>query len=74
MDKETSRGYFIENTDSIEYKCDKILELYPNDLTIKIEIDEIRKHIDKLKDYISNEPKVEVINDIELPSVPMGFF
>ena len=54
-------------TDSIECTCDKTYRIYPMDLTIKTEIDEILKHIGKLKGYISIKPKVEVINDIKFP-------
>lgn len=54
-------------TDSIEYRSDTIFKIYPIDLTIKTEIDEILKHIDKLKGYISIKPKVEEINDIKFP-------
>lgn len=54
-------------TDSIECTCDKNFKIYPMDLTIKTEIDEILKHIGKLKGYISTKPKVEVINDLKFP-------
>ena len=54
-------------TDSIEYKSDETHKIYPIDLTIKTEIDEILKHIGKLKGYISTKPKVEVVNDLKFP-------